>query len=96
MTQAPPDLTFGRRMRQAREDAGYTQARAALALGVSRPLLSHWERGTRVPRSDKLASAMVIYDAPWLLELVPDLADYQAVTRRYWREQLTFAVPDAA
>jgi transcriptional regulator with XRE-family HTH domain len=40
---------LGRVAREAREDAGLTQARIAAAAGVTDPVLSHLERGERWP-----------------------------------------------
>jgi transcriptional regulator with XRE-family HTH domain len=66
MTTTPPAPTLGERFRQARERAGYTQERAALAIGVSRPLINHWEKGKRSPRIEHLAAMARVYDADWL------------------------------
>ena len=38
-------MEIGSKIRNARNEAGYTQERAAEALGVSRQTISNWENG---------------------------------------------------
>lgn len=42
-------IEAGRRLRDARKAAGYSQEKAAARLGINRPALSDLERGKRVP-----------------------------------------------
>ncbi len=44
------DLPPPETRRRVRVQAGVTQRQLADALGVSRPALTHWERGAREPR----------------------------------------------
>lgn len=44
-----PELALGERLALARRRAGRDQAQMADALGVSRPLISKWERGKSLP-----------------------------------------------
>ena len=44
-----PTLTLGERIAKARKDAGLDQQGLANMLGVSRPLVSKWERGKSIP-----------------------------------------------
>lgn len=51
MAEPVSDLTaeFGRRVRDARATAGYTQERFAHACGLDRSYMGHLERGTKSP-----------------------------------------------
>lgn len=44
-----PELSLGERLAVTRRRAGYDQMQMAELLGVSRPLISKWERGKSVP-----------------------------------------------
>lgn len=46
---AEPQLTLGERIRKLRMDAGLDQAQLAEAVGVSRQLVSKWERNVSIP-----------------------------------------------
>lgn len=49
------------RLREARQEAGLTQAQVAGRLGVARPNVARWESGAQLPRVDtalKLAEAV--------------------------------------
>lgn len=52
------------RLRAARESSGLTQARAAIELGVSRPLLIAIEKGTRAATPEELVKLAGIYGKP--------------------------------
>lgn len=53
----------GRKIRQARKDAGYTQEQLASELGVSTNYLARIESGIRVPPLDLLAGMSSLLDA---------------------------------
>lgn len=65
------DLTFGERLKLAREGAGLTQEQLADKVGVDQVQVSKWERSTTAPRSNRLESiAAAIGDTQhlnWLL-----------------------------
>lgn len=42
---------LGQYIRNKRLDRGLTQAQAAIELGIMRPTLSQWEKGTAIPQS---------------------------------------------
>jgi transcriptional regulator with XRE-family HTH domain len=46
-------VSFGDRLRKAREKAGLTQAQAATRWGVSKRTVEHWEKGQRLPPAEK-------------------------------------------
>ncbi len=52
---------LGKRLSDARKGAGYTQAEAARALGLSRQALSKWESGESVPSALQVADAAILY-----------------------------------
>jgi transcriptional regulator with XRE-family HTH domain len=56
-------------MREARQRAGYSQERAAEAIGVSKPTLIAWEKARRTPSVKQLKEWATLCDAPWLLDL---------------------------
>lgn len=71
-TMTKPTLTPGEWLRKARADAGFSQTRAAKAIGVSRPLVTAWELGTRTPDIWEFRAMIRVYDAPWLASLLLD------------------------
>ena len=46
--------TAGQRIAELRERKGESQEQLAAALGVSRPIIQHWERGTRYLKADAI------------------------------------------
>ena len=48
-------------LRAARVNAGYTQKEAACLLSVSNKTLSAWEKGTALPKADKIAMICSLY-----------------------------------
>lgn len=52
-----PAFTVGLRIRKARRDKGWEQADLAERVGVSRQLVSKWERDVSVPDVEKAAKA---------------------------------------
>ena len=44
---------WGRRIRQARIAAGFTQERFAIAIGVDQANVSRWERGLASPKANR-------------------------------------------
>jgi transcriptional regulator with XRE-family HTH domain len=67
MTQAP-ERTLGEAMRKARKDAGLEQQDVAEKVGVSRALVSKWERDVTEPTFRKMRTFVDITGAEWLLE----------------------------
>ncbi len=61
--------SFRQRLRQARKEAGFSQATLARAIGVKVGTISTWEHGRRLPSGTNLiglASALEV-DPVWLL-----------------------------
>lgn len=60
---------LSKRLRQARDDAGYTQIDAAKKLGISNGTLSGYERNYRDPDTDTLNEMANLYEVSvdWLL-----------------------------
>lgn len=71
-TMQRPNITLGDWLAKARKQAGFTQQRAARAIGVSRPLISMWERNERFPDVREFAAMMRVYDADWLAGTLTD------------------------
>lgn len=46
-------MSFGDRLRKAREKAGLTQAQAAKRWGVSKRTVEHWEKSQRLPPAER-------------------------------------------
>lgn len=68
MTAAPiPFVTLGEEIRKARIDAHMDQQQLATALGVSRPLVSKWERNRSEPTATQFRRLAELTNAPWLL-----------------------------
>lgn len=49
------------RLSEARELAGYSQEQVAQALGVSRPMITYWEGGSRTPNDRQLVGLSRLY-----------------------------------
>lgn len=64
-------VVVAQRLLEAREFAGYTQAEAAGALGVSRTMISYWEAGSRHPNDRQLAALARLYGVE-LAQLLSD------------------------
>ena len=56
--------SFGVVLCALRRDKGYSQRQAALELGVSQALLSHYENGAREPKLDFVVKACDYYGVP--------------------------------
>jgi transcriptional regulator with XRE-family HTH domain len=54
-------MVVAQRLTEAREMAGYSQDQVAVALDVSRPMISYWESGTRTPRDRQLIGLARLY-----------------------------------
>jgi transcriptional regulator with XRE-family HTH domain len=54
-------MVVAQRLTEAREAAGYSQDQVALALDVSRPMISYWESGTRTPSDRQLVALARLY-----------------------------------
>lgn len=65
-----PSLTLGSWLREARVRVGLNQSDTAIALDVSRPLVSRWEKGRSTPDIVQFASLVDLYQADWLYEIV--------------------------
>jgi transcriptional regulator with XRE-family HTH domain len=46
-------MSYGERLRTAREKAGLTQAQAAALWKVSKRTVEHWEKNTRLPPAER-------------------------------------------
>ena len=64
-----PSYSLGEMLAKARRDAGLEQEAVATALGVSRPLVSKWERDRAVPDVREYRLLAVTTGARWLLDL---------------------------
>lgn len=62
-------MSFGERLRLARESVGLTQVELAQRLGVRQNQVSQWESGNTGPKRDRLAAlaATVKSSLEWLL-----------------------------
>jgi transcriptional regulator with XRE-family HTH domain len=49
---------LGELIREARQEAGLSQAALAAALGTKQSVISRWERGHETPRADTLAAIL--------------------------------------
>ena len=49
----------------ARVNAGYSQKEAAKMLGVSNVTLSHWEKGTSMPKANHIDAICNLYGVPY-------------------------------
>ena len=69
------DVELGRRLRQAREARGWTQARLADEMGLTQDAISLYERGERALRVEALVRLARALDVPigFLLETHPDV-----------------------
>ncbi len=54
-------MGMAERLSEARELAGYSQEQVALALGVSRPMITYWEGGSRVPNDRQVVGLSRLY-----------------------------------
>lgn len=54
-------MHMAKRLSEARELAGYSQDQAASALGVSRPMVTYWEGGSRTPNDRQLVGLARLY-----------------------------------
>jgi transcriptional regulator with XRE-family HTH domain len=62
-------LTLGDAIRRARQDAQLEQSELAQQIGVSRPLISKWERGKSYPTVPAYRRIAEATGADWLLDL---------------------------
>lgn len=62
-------IVLGKRIKQARKRAGFTQEKMAEAIGVSRTAVTKWEAGESEPTLEKLVkiSALLKVSADYLL-----------------------------
>ncbi|MBR6950750.1 MAG: helix-turn-helix transcriptional regulator [Oscillospiraceae bacterium] len=70
-------ISLGKRIRQARVRAGFTQENVAEIVGVSRTAVTRWEKGEIGPKLDHLAALAVLFGvtADHLLGLEPGCTD---------------------
>ena len=61
--------TFNKKIRKAREEAGYTQKQVSDITGISRVTISRIETGTREPSLEDLGTLIDFYEvsADWIL-----------------------------
>lgn len=64
-----PRIAIAKRLRQAREDAGLTQAEVAIRAGLKQSAVSHAESGRREPLATTLAALCraIEVSADWVL-----------------------------
>lgn len=77
--------TLGGFLAFARDDADLSQEALAEACGVSRPLVSHWERDLRVPEFSELEVWAKTTGAKWLIPTLKKLGLLVKVER--WEVQ---------
>jgi transcriptional regulator with XRE-family HTH domain len=79
-------MVVAQRLTEARELSGYSQDQVAVALDVSRPMISYWESGTRTPSDRQLVGLARLYgvDVAALLGDRP-LQDTQTSARMMFR-----------
>lgn len=70
---ADPAFTLGDRIAKRRRDLGLDQSDVAEALGVSRPLVSKWERNASIPDVEQAKQLAVYLDCSfgWLCGVDP-------------------------
>jgi transcriptional regulator with XRE-family HTH domain len=68
-----PEPTFGWYLREARVRAHFKQEELAVKVGISRPVLSNWERDESVPDISQLQRIVEACDALWLWEVASRL-----------------------
>lgn len=63
-------MSLGSRIRQARKQAGLSQAELGRMLGLSSQAVSQWETGKTIPESDRLADIARLTDvhSGWLID----------------------------
>jgi transcriptional regulator with XRE-family HTH domain len=74
-------LKFGKRIRQAREDAGLSQLQVGVALGVSDKTISGYESDRISPPVEKLLSLADLFKKPIGFFLGDDPKDYTITSR---------------
>jgi len=57
-------MSFGKRIRDAREDKELTQLQLARKLNVTRVTIVSWEKGDSEPRLSNLKSLAIVLDKP--------------------------------
>ncbi len=69
--------TLAERLRQAREQAGLSQAQVAIKLRIHRPSVSEIEAGRRRVSAEELSQLADIYGVSlsWLMQTTTELAD---------------------
>lgn len=79
-------MVVAQRLTEAREAAGYSQDQVAVALDVSRPMISYWESGSRTPNDRQLVGLVRLYgvDLAALRSDVP-IQDTQTSARMMFR-----------
>ncbi|MEZ5476606.1 MAG: helix-turn-helix domain-containing protein [Thiolinea sp.] len=87
---------MGKRIRNARENKGLTQAELAAQLGVKRSSIERWENETSTPRVNKLSTMSGLLDVPllWLLagaENVPETSAHHLAPQTLIKEKLVLA-----
>jgi Zn-dependent peptidase ImmA (M78 family)/DNA-binding XRE family transcriptional regulator len=73
-------VNVGKRLREARENCGYTQEQAAEAIGASRTVIVHIEAGRRVPSTLELADLAELYKKPITHFLAPPTVAEEATS----------------
>lgn len=63
------DKTSGNALKRARLSSGYTQERAAEAVGCSPDAIRTWELGTRRPEVETVERLAIVYEAKWLPQI---------------------------
>lgn len=72
-TGSDPAFTMGNRIAKRRRDLGYQQGELALRVGVSRPLISKWERDVSIPDVEQAKQLARVLDCSfgWLCGVDP-------------------------
>lgn len=67
-------MTLGEKLKQLREQRGWTQTQAAEKLGISSQVVSNYERDYRSPDKDTLSKIAITYNKSidWLLGVTDD------------------------
>ena len=71
-------MTFADRIKQLREEVGFSQIELATRLGVSSGAIGNWETGKRVPRGELLESVADLFnvDIDYLLGRCSERPEY--------------------
>lgn len=81
-------MTFGERIKEAREKSGMTQVELGEKVGVSGVAIMRYEKGTREPRIEQLRAIADALEVP-LFYFTGEITDF-GEAKEYWRETKSY------